>query len=324
VGCERCHGPGSLHVEGKGKMVNPAKLAAERRDGVCAQCHLSGQSRVARAGRQITDYRAGDALSDFVAYFVPTAAGEFQVNSHVEKLAQSACKREAGDSLWCGTCHDPHRVPSASERAAWFRAKCLGCHEQTECARGFDCAGCHMPKNSAADAGGHGVFTDHSIPRIRRRDAAKPTSSWTLRGFSAADKGDRELGLAYAEVGVRTGNRREQAEALRLLKAAPQDAEVQVRLGDLEQRAGNPARAATLYQAALRQDPTAVVALVNLGRLYGSSGLLDQAIVLWREALKLNPCLAEAGTNLQIALGAKNDTAGREAVRKAQEFCSFE
>src|SRR5437763_3414469 len=42
VGCERCHGPGSLHVEGKGKMVNPAKLDAARRDAVCAQCHLTG------------------------------------------------------------------------------------------------------------------------------------------------------------------------------------------------------------------------------------------------------------------------------------------
>src|SRR5690348_2093258 len=70
VSCERCHGPGSLHVEGKGKMVNPAKLEPERRDSVCAQCHLTGQSRVARAGRKWSEYRAGDRLSDFVAVFV--------------------------------------------------------------------------------------------------------------------------------------------------------------------------------------------------------------------------------------------------------------
>jgi tetratricopeptide (TPR) repeat protein len=132
------------------------------------------------------------------------------------------------------------------------------------------------------------------------------------------------LGLAYAEVGVRTGNRQQQAEAIRLLTAAPQDAEVQIRLADLQERAGNSGRALALYQAGLRQDPNAVVALVNLGRLIGSSGLLDQAIALWREALKRNPCLAEAGANLQIALRAKNDAAGGEAVRRSQEFCSFE
>ncbi|HMC60614.1 MAG TPA: tetratricopeptide repeat protein, partial [Candidatus Solibacter sp.] len=66
------------------------------------------------------------------------------------------------------------------------------------------------------------------------------------------------------------------------------------------------------------------VALVNLGRLYGSSGQLDLAIALWREALKRNPCLAEAGTNLQIALRAKNDAAAVEAVRRSQSFCLFE
>jgi len=323
VACERCHGPGSLHIEGKAKMVNPAGLAPARRDAVCAQCHLTGESRVARAGRQLTDYTPGDVLSDFVAYLVPTGPGDFQVNSHVEKLAESACKRSAGDRLWCGTCHDPHTVTAPSERAAWFRAKCLSCHEAAQCARGFDCAGCHMPKSRAADAG-HGVFTDHSIPRIPGRPRAQPAPSWKLRGFSAADSGDRELGLAYAEVGVRTGSRQQQAEAIRLLAAAPQDAEVQVRLADLQERTGNSGRALALYQAALRQAPNEVVALVNLGRLYGSSGLLDQAIALWREALKRNPCLAEAGANLQIALRAKNDTAGREAVRRSQEFCSFE
>ena len=323
VACERCHGPGSLHVEGKGRMVNPAALAPAPRDAVCAQCHLTGQSRVTRAGRQLTDYRPGDLLSDFVACFVSTGAGAFQVNSHVEKLAQSACKRAAGDRLWCVTCHDPHSVPRAPETAAWFRAKCLGCHEQAQCSRGFDCAGCHMPKSPPADAG-HGVFTDHSIPRIPGRTRFQSAASWTLRGFSPADRGDRELGLAYAEVGLRTGDRRQQQEAIRLLTAAPQDAEVQVRLADLQERMDNPGRALLLYQRALRQDPNAILALVNLGRLYGSRGLLDQAVALWREALKRSPCLAEAGANLQVALGAKNDSAGREAVQRSQEFCLFE
>jgi hypothetical protein len=322
VTCERCHGPGSLHIEGKAKMVNPARLAPARRDAVCAQCHLTGQSRVTRAGRQLQDYRPGDLLSDFAAYFVAEAPGDFQVNSHVEKLAGSACKRAAGDRLWCGACHDPHTVPPESARVQWYRTKCLTCHEPAECERGFDCLACHMPKSHAADAG-HGVFTDHSIPRNAQRSASKTATPWKLRPFTAADRGDRELGLAYAEVGVRTGDRRQQAEAIRLLTAAPQDAEVQVRLADLQERAGNPGRAVALYQAALRQDPNAVVALVNLGRLYGSGGLLDRAIALWREALQRNPCLAEAGTNLRIALQAKGDTAGETAVESGQRFCVF-
>lgn len=327
VGCERCHGPGSLHIQGKAKMVNPAALSPPLRDSVCSQCHLTGQSRVARAGRSIENYRPGEALSDFVAVFVPVNSSGFQVNSHVEKLGESACKRAAGDRLWCGTCHDPHTVPAASERAAWYRAKCLSCHQTSQCNRGFDCTGCHMPKSLAADAN-HGVFTDHSIPRIPGNVRNQTAASWRLRGFSPADRGERELGLAYAEIGVRTANRDQQAEAIRLLTATlaggDADAEAQIRLADLEERWGNPNKAVALYQAALRSDPNAVVAMVNLGRLDGSAGLLDEAIRLWREALKRNPCLAEAGANLKIALRAKNDIEGAEAVRDSQAFCSFE
>jgi tetratricopeptide (TPR) repeat protein len=184
-----------------------------------------------------------------------------------------------------------------------------------------------MPKSRAADAN-HGVFTDHSIPRIPGNIRNQSAASWHLRGFSPADRGERELGLAYAEIGVRTANRDQQAEAIRLLSAAlatgKADAEAQIRLADLEERTGNPKQAVGLYQAALRSDPNAVVAMVNLGRLYGSGGLLDEAIRLWREALKRNPCLAEAGANLEIALRAKNDIEGAEAVHRSQTFCSFQ
>src|SRR5215472_1960768 len=122
-----------------------------------------------------------------------------------------------------------------------------------------------MPKTSALDAG-HGVFTDHSIPRAPAKSPIPAiTTSWQLRPFSQADARDRELGLAYAEVVVRTGDPRQRAEAIRLLTAASQDAEVQSRLGSLVEQ-----RELSLYQSALRQDPDQIVALVNLGRLLGT------------------------------------------------------
>src|SRR5207248_3744470 len=47
IGCERCHGPGELHVRrptvvaGRDRtIVNPAALEASLRDAVCEQCHL--------------------------------------------------------------------------------------------------------------------------------------------------------------------------------------------------------------------------------------------------------------------------------------------
>src|SRR5262245_6256875 len=57
IGCERCHGPGREHVAqmsrgdgdpGRKSMINPAKLDPPRRDGVCEQCHLTGEARISK------------------------------------------------------------------------------------------------------------------------------------------------------------------------------------------------------------------------------------------------------------------------------------
>ena len=59
IGCERCHGSGEEHIakiktgkiEGGPGVVNPRKLSPERRDSVCAQCHLTGVARIDKSGR---------------------------------------------------------------------------------------------------------------------------------------------------------------------------------------------------------------------------------------------------------------------------------
>ena len=284
VGCERCHGPGSEHVAGRGKMVNPASLPPPLRDSVCSQCHLSGAARIEKTGKRIAAFRPGENLNEYVAYFVPvsTDGGEVRATSHMEKLEASACKKASGDKLWCGTCHSPHRKVEAS-------SACASCHNAVDCKRGPDCASCHMPKKVAVD-GGHGVLTDHSIPRTRIHKDSKAT--WrltTFRGFTATD---RELGLAYAET-----NRPDEARKL-LLPAAP-DPAVLIRMAR--------------WEAALRADKNSIVAMVNLGVMRANAGDLASAESLWRESLARNPGLIEAGTNLLRLLEA----AGRK--REAQE-----
>src|SRR4051812_30766687 len=78
VACERCHGKSGTH------FLNPTKLAPERRDSICSQCHLSGEVRVMRAGTDWQSYHPGDRLSDSVTAFVRPGAGGMQVTSHVE------------------------------------------------------------------------------------------------------------------------------------------------------------------------------------------------------------------------------------------------
>ncbi|HEY7392012.1 MAG TPA: multiheme c-type cytochrome, partial [Bryobacteraceae bacterium] len=173
VACERCHGPGSDHIAKRKPMVNPAKLGAAERDSICEQCHLSGEIRVPQAGKEEGDFQPGDRLAKYVTVFVRSGEPSLlRVTSHVENLAQSACKRASGEKLWCGTCHDPHFVPDASEKAAYFRSKCLTCHRTSDCkgarlerqTNGDNCTTCHMPRNPTADID-HVVFTDHSIRR---------------------------------------------------------------------------------------------------------------------------------------------------------------
>ena len=217
VSCERCHGPGSEHVAGKARMVLPPKLDAERRDDTCRQCHLMGEARVPRPGKAFGEYRAGDRLGDFVAYFVfdDPAGAKLRTTSHVEKLAASKCKLASGDKMWCGTCHDVHTTPK--QPVAWYREKCFTCHSPDPCRRGPDCTSCHMPKSEAWDAG-HAAFTDHSIPRHRNSAQFDAPLPWKLRPFSPADAGVRELGLAYAEVYRHTNDKRQRAEAVKLLQ----------------------------------------------------------------------------------------------------------
>lgn len=327
VGCERCHGPGAAHVKGgAAPMVNPARLDPARRDSVCEQCHLSGEARIERPGKKLAVYRPGELLSNYVTYYIYEAAAEggLKATSHVEKLAQSRCKRSSGDRLWCGTCHNPHALPPPEQRAAYYRARCMSCHERQQCARGEDCAGCHMPRAPVID-GGHGVLTDHSIPRDPSGARQRPEPGRTLVPFRSSPANLRSLGLAYAEAALRTGDAFQESEAFRLLTQAvsedASDAEVLTRLGHLSQRRGDLARAASLYQAALRTDPGRVVAAVNLGGIYGKQGRLEDGIRLWQDALRRNPALSEAGLNLALALRSRGEPARAiAALRQVLRF----
>jgi len=279
VGCERCHGAGGEHVRNPAaaKMVNPAKLEAERRDSVCIQCHLTGAARIERPGRRFAGYRAGDKLSDFVSFFASDAA-ELKVTSHVEKLAASACKRASGESLWCGTCHEIHSKMNRTQAA------CLNCHMDAHHQQ-EQCVTCHMPKSAATDIG-HDVVTDHSIPRVPGRSTSGKKSGDLVAVVGTSDA--RSLGLAYAELG--------DARARDYLsRVQPADADVLLRLATLEH---DPKRAASLYEAALRMDPHQPAALVNLGVLYARVGRTADAAKLWQRALETNPALEQPVLNL--------------------------
>jgi hypothetical protein len=334
VACERCHGPGSEHIATGKPMINPAKLAPAARDSVCGQCHLSGEIRVTKAGKDELSFMPGERLADVLTVFVRAGTtSPMRVTSHVENLAQSACKRASGDKLWCGTCHDPHSVPAAAEKTAYYRAKCLNCHGTSDCrapqparqAASDNCAACHMPHNPPSDID-HVVFTDHSIRRrAAPTGATTPAADAELAPFGGGDAGARDLGLAYAMLGLRDDNSVYRGRGFRLLQQAAAsgtaDSLALAYLAEFYRDNKDDAHALPLYEQAWRMDPAQAPVAAALGAYQMQRGNSQEAIRWWNQALAINPALLLVRTNLATALSrAGRPEEARATLRKALEF----
>lgn len=333
VACERCHGPGSDHISSGKPMVNPAKLAPAARDSICEQCHLSGEIRVPKVGKDEPVLNPGDRLADSLTVFVRSGSqAQLRVTSHAENLAQSACKRMSGEKMWCGTCHDPHSVPSATEKATYFRGKCLTCHQTSSCSasqalrqtNGDNCVTCHMPRNPTSDID-HVVFTDHAIPRRAASGSVAPSVTADLVPFGGGETSARDLGLAYAMVGLREGNKVYRERALRLLEqavsAGARDAQTLAYLAEFYRDLKDDAHARPLYEEVWRMDGEQYAAGAALGAYQMQAGNLEEAVRLWTQTLAISPALVLVRTNLATALlrTGRPDQA-RETLRKALEF----
>ena len=312
IGCSACHGNPAQHLAngGRGGIVNPGKLPSAERDSACIQCHLEGDAVVYRQGKSLASFVPGQRLADTAVYFVRASqqGGGARATSQYEALLRSACKRASGDRLTCTSCHDPHADPAPADRVAYFRQRCLDCHTGPAMTAHHpeqpDCAACHMPSRKTADIS-HEQVTDHDIE-------AHPGKTSALHPLHIEDEvdlipvgdfaaGDRETGLAYAQLAQR-GNRQAAAKALALLTPiAPthrSDADVQVRLGYLEQVSGNLTEAASSYKAALAANPWEPTALANLAVLDAGTGHLPEAVHLLERLVAADPAQTAAGLNL--------------------------
>ena len=124
IGCERCHGPGELHVNQDGPsaesdltIVNPANLAPALRDSVCQQCHLQGWFRFPRAGRDSsTSAPACRSTDSWQSSQGKEQRGKIELVGQVEQMESSRCFRASQGQLGCISCHDPHRLPRRRPR----------------------------------------------------------------------------------------------------------------------------------------------------------------------------------------------------------------
>ena len=348
IGCERCHGPGALHVEARlsdpepsdsidTTILNPAHLPLNLRLDVCQQCHLHGTVSLLREGREAFDFRPGEPLSAHIALFVEANSAEngIGVISHADRMKKSACfigSLTSKRPMDCTTCHNPHEG-FRQQGDAYFNATCLSCHATeglqervAEAVRAVhtpagNCIQCHMPKVEAEDAP-HASFTDHWIRVVDSLDTfVAPLSSHSdqslvLTPYFEQDKGSPQgelyLGMAYLVVGQQQKDQEAIEKGISLLKYVlardSMHGEAQYLLGFALLRQKRFKEAVAYLERAVRMDPNVPERLNALAQVYE---VLGRSPIVIGRLYRRALSIQPAASRIRVNYGRFLETQGR-------------
>ncbi len=176
VGCERCHGPGSAHVEHptRSNILNPAQMDSVTANDTCIQCHSQGRPLTNPIEGKDYDwpvgYRVGLKLQDFwrlenctlgqtdFYYFPDCTAHKNRMQGN--DFVQSVMYRH---NITCFDCHDVHGTGNYAQLIKPANQICLDCHgpmsphgprtasleahtHHKDGSPGSECVACHMPE----------------------------------------------------------------------------------------------------------------------------------------------------------------------------------
>ena len=315
ISCERCHGPGSVHVDARLEVatvqgqdltiVNPAHLEPELQMDVCQQCHLQTTVSLLRDGREAFDFRPSQRLQDHLAFFTALDSTRgLDVISHAERLRQSACFVAATPDMTCTTCHNPHEG-FRDKGPEYFNDTCMTCHEAPLASHEEDwtnCTDCHMPR-VAADGTPHASFTDHWI-RVVGNEPPEPSheplamvpyyprdqgNNRRMEAMATLVHGLQQADLAWVDRGL---------EIARPMVQYDSTGELQYLMGHALLETGRAQEALALLESALTHRPDSPERLNAVALAYERTGIsLEIAEQLYRRALDIAPQLADVRLN---------------------------
>lgn len=184
IECERCHGPGEIHVKEKlaGQqvdtaqtidytIVNPRDLSRDLQMDLCQRCHLQGLA-VLNEDKTFFDFKPGMRLNEVMNVFLPRYTDsheKFIMASQADRLCLSECYQQS--EMTCLTCHNPHKSVTVTSQNHYNKV-CMDCHtspkqlcsatESHRMTENDNCVTCHMPPSGSIDIP-HVRITDHAI-----------------------------------------------------------------------------------------------------------------------------------------------------------------
>ena len=167
-GCETCHGPGSKHLQTKGKaqdIISFTKLPPEQSSQMCLACHQGGPIMDWRANVHVLNgvgcnecHKSHKITGPKMVYL---GDPDLCFTCHQEKKAETMLPSHhplREKKMKCGSCHDNHGSENNNLKKQHLNDVCFECHAEYQGPFVFehapvveDCSICHDPHGTVAN-----------------------------------------------------------------------------------------------------------------------------------------------------------------------------